>query len=64
MSFCGVAMEMDMGEGAMLLRGPGDGCPDCDDPGDGMNWDRCYAFLNIFVEKFSQNFCVLCSNCC
>ena len=31
-------METDMGDGAMLLLGPGDGNPDWADPGEGMNW--------------------------
>jgi hypothetical protein len=26
--------------------------------------DRCYDFLNIFAEKFSEPFCVFCSNYC
>lgn len=31
-------METDIGDGAMLLRGPGEGKPDWADPGEGMNW--------------------------
>jgi hypothetical protein len=26
------------------------------------NWDRCYDFLNIFAEKFSEKIGVFCSN--
>jgi hypothetical protein len=27
-------------------------------------WDRCYDFLNIFGEKFSENIGIFCSNYC
>jgi hypothetical protein len=29
-----------------------------------VTWDRCYDFLNIFAEKFSENIDVFCSNYC
>jgi hypothetical protein len=32
--------------------------------GGGSTWDRCYDFVNIFAEKFSEHFCIFCSNCC
>jgi hypothetical protein len=27
-----------------------------------FSWDRCYDFLNIFAENFSENIGVFCSN--
>jgi hypothetical protein len=29
-----------------------------------VTWDRCYDFLNIFAEKFSEKIGVFCINYC